>query len=56
MEVFEQQSLLDHWDLFITVKPKEVDAFEALEEELEPAEETKKGSVPGQPPENLKPT
>ena len=58
MGVFEQQSLLDHCDLFITAdkKPDAPDAFEMLEEELEPAEETKESSVKGQPPENMKPT
>ena len=55
MNVFEKQSLLDHCDLFITSdkKKQEIDAFEALEDELE---ETKDCGNPGQPPENLKPT
>ena len=57
LSVFEQQSLLDNCELIITSdeKPQSNDAFESLEEELEPSDATIKGR-PGQAPENLRPT
>ena len=50
MAVFEQASLLDHCDLFVSSGTKPGDALESLEEELEPDEGE---AVYGQQPENV---
>jgi hypothetical protein len=53
MAVFEQASLLDHCDLFISSEKKPGDAFECLEEELEPEDGE---AAYGQQPESVKQT